>query len=145
MKLLKNISVLLLVLLICFNSSAATLSVHFCSGKLNSVSFSEKAGCGMELQLCKSPNSHLKKSVEKNNSCCKNLLIKSKPKVQNLEKTEKSSLSSNLIKVTFPFCSQALALVPFHLRLVNYINFHRQRDLLSPKNSIYLVVQNFRN
>ncbi|MGY3054738.1 hypothetical protein ACVWYG_002947 [Pedobacter sp. UYEF25] len=99
----------------------------------------------MEMQSCKSPDKHLKKFVGENNSCCQDILIKNKTKVQNLEKTEKTSLSSSLIKATFPLYNQSLASLPFHLRVVNPIEPYRQRDLLSPKNSIYLVVQNFRN
>ena len=99
----------------------------------------------MEIQSCKLPDKHLKKFVGENNSCCQDILIKNKTKVQNLEKTEKTSLSSSLIKATFPLYNQSLASLAFHLRVVNPINPHRQRDLLSSKNSIYLVVQNFRN
>lgn len=99
----------------------------------------------METQSCTSSKSHHQQSVKEKSSCCKNLLLKNKSKVQNLEKAEKSSLSSNLIKASFPLYYQALALTPFHLRQHDYVNPHPQREFLSPKNSIYLLVQNFRN
>ncbi|MET4081765.1 hypothetical protein ABIB40_001714 [Pedobacter sp. UYP30] len=99
----------------------------------------------MEMQTCKSSNAEHKQSVKKTDNCCKNLLLKNKVKVQNVEKAEKTSLTSNLIKANFPLYSQGLALTPFHLRQFNYVNPHPQWEFLSPKNSIYLLVQNFRN
>ncbi len=145
LKTAKNITILILSLMICYTSSGINLFVHVCGGNISGFSLSEAdAGCGMEKSLVSIAQA-CKSSLNDVDLCCQNHTIANTVNTQIIEKT-------NIAEVTV-----IAKLVPLYfISLQNFFQAKTVNDLDSIpiyrlfvssyfKRGVYLYLQNFRN
>ena len=145
MNVFKNITAIFLSLMICYTSSGFNLFIHFCGGKIYTLSLSQKdATCGMEKTDCQSISLKYSNHVINAANCCNNSLVKNKTKITTYEKVNYSPILAQTSTPNFYLIFNQNNSFCRHVSDFEDINSHFLSSSLPHKETIYLANQNFR-